>query len=110
HGAPHLDHPRRCSHGDDRWLEPSRRRPQRHAGSAFAPMTEAVLEISDLVVEFASEDGPLRAVDTGSFSICRGAIVGLVGESGSGKTLTSEAILGLLRCPPGRVRGQVRFR
>jgi len=73
-------------------------------------MTEAVLEISDLVVEFASEDGPLRAVDTVSFSIGRGEIVGLVGESGAGKTLTSEAILGLIRCPPGRVSGQVRFR
>jgi oligopeptide/dipeptide ABC transporter ATP-binding protein len=36
--------------------------------------------------------------------------VGLVGESGAGKTLTAEAILGLIRCPPGRVSGEVSFR
>jgi oligopeptide/dipeptide ABC transporter ATP-binding protein len=73
-------------------------------------MTEPVLEVRDLVVEFRSEDGPLRAVDSVSFSVGRGEIVGLVGESGAGKTLTSEAILGLIACPPGRVSGEVRFR
>jgi oligopeptide/dipeptide ABC transporter ATP-binding protein len=73
-------------------------------------MTDAVLDVRDLVVEFRSEDGPLRAVDTVSFSVGRGEIVGLVGESGAGKTLTSEAILGLVRQPPGRVTGEVRFR
>jgi oligopeptide/dipeptide ABC transporter ATP-binding protein len=73
-------------------------------------LTEPVLEVRDLVVEFRSEDGPLRAVDDVSFSVGRGEIVGLVGESGAGKTLTSEAILGLIRCPPGRVSGEIRFR
>jgi oligopeptide/dipeptide ABC transporter ATP-binding protein len=70
---------------------------------------DAVLEVRDLVVEFSSEDGPLRAVDGVSFSIRRGEIVGLVGESGAGKTLTSEAILRLIRCPPARLSGEVRF-
>ncbi len=73
-------------------------------------MTEPVLDVRDLVVDFAAEDGPLRAVDGVSFAIGRGEIVGLVGESGAGKTLTSEAILGLVRSPPGRVSGEVRFR
>ncbi len=73
-------------------------------------MRDPVLEVRDLVVEFTTEDGPLRAVDGVSFSIGRGEIVGLVGESGAGKTLTSEALLGLIRCPPGRVGGEVRFR
>src|SRR5262245_62507779 len=73
-------------------------------------MAEPVLEVHDLTVEFLSEDGPLRAVDAVSFSVGRGEIVGLVGESGAGKTLTSEAILGLIRCPPGRVTGEVRLR
>jgi oligopeptide/dipeptide ABC transporter ATP-binding protein len=71
---------------------------------------DPVLEVRDLVVEFTTEDGPLRAVDGVSFAVGRGEIVGLVGESGAGKTLTSEAILGLIRCPPGRVSGEVRFR
>jgi oligopeptide/dipeptide ABC transporter ATP-binding protein len=73
-------------------------------------VADPVLRVSDLVVEFLAEDGPLRAVDGVSFGIGRGEIVGLVGESGAGKTLTSEAILGLIRCPPGRVGGEVRFR
>jgi oligopeptide/dipeptide ABC transporter ATP-binding protein len=67
------------------------------------------LEVKRLTVEFSSEDGPLRAVDEVSFEIRRGEIVGLVGESGAGKSLTSEAIMGLIRRPPGRVTGEVRF-
>jgi oligopeptide/dipeptide ABC transporter ATP-binding protein len=73
-------------------------------------VSDPVLEVRDLVVEFRSEGAPLRAVDGVSLSIERGEIVGLVGESGAGKTLTAEAILGLIRCPPGRVGGTVRFR
>jgi oligopeptide/dipeptide ABC transporter ATP-binding protein len=73
-------------------------------------VVEPVLDVRDLVVEFLTDDGPLRAVDGVSFSVGRGEIVGLVGESGAGKTLTSEAVLGLIRCPPGRVTGEVRFR
>jgi len=73
-------------------------------------MMDPVLAVRDLVVEFRSEDGPMRAVDGVSLSVDRGEIVGLVGESGAGKTLTSEAVLGLIRCPPGRVEGEVRFR
>jgi oligopeptide transport system ATP-binding protein len=73
-------------------------------------MADPILEVRDLVVEFRSEDGLLRAVDGVSFTVGRGEIVGLVGESGAGKTLTSEAVLGLIRCPPGRVSGEVRFR
>jgi oligopeptide/dipeptide ABC transporter ATP-binding protein len=71
--------------------------------------TEPVLDVRGLTVEFSSEDGPLRAVDGVSFQIRRGEIVGLVGESGAGKSLTSEAILGLIRVPPGRVAGEVWF-
>jgi oligopeptide/dipeptide ABC transporter ATP-binding protein len=73
-------------------------------------VTDPVLAVRDLVVEFTTEDGPLRAVDNVSFAVGRGEIVGLVGESGAGKTLTAEAILGLIRRPPGRVSGAVRFR
>jgi oligopeptide/dipeptide ABC transporter ATP-binding protein len=70
---------------------------------------EVILDVRDLTVEFLSEDGPLRAVDGVSFSVRRGEIVGLVGESGAGKSLTSEAILRLIRCPPGRLTGEVLF-
>ncbi len=69
-----------------------------------------VLDVRELTVEFRSEGAWLRAVDGVSFAVGEGEIVGLVGESGAGKTLTSEAILRLIRCPPGRITGEVRFR
>jgi oligopeptide/dipeptide ABC transporter ATP-binding protein len=69
-----------------------------------------VLEVRDLTVDFPSEGGWLRAVDGVSFTVRQGEIVGLVGESGAGKSLTSEALLRLVRCPPARVTGVVRFR
>ena len=73
-------------------------------------MSEILLDVRDLTVEFEVEGRTLRAVDGVSFAVRRGEIVGLVGESGAGKSLTSEAILRLIRCPPGRITGQVRFR
>jgi oligopeptide/dipeptide ABC transporter ATP-binding protein len=73
-------------------------------------MTETLLQVRDLTVEFEAEGRTLRAVDGVSFAVRRGEIVGLVGESGAGKSLTSEAILRLIRCPPGRITGEVRFR
>lgn len=82
-------------------------------GTAPGPGTSGVpvlLEVRDLTVEFASERGWLRAVDGVSFSVRAGEIVGLVGESGAGKSLTAEAILRLVRCPPGRLGGEVWFR
>jgi oligopeptide/dipeptide ABC transporter ATP-binding protein len=71
---------------------------------------DAILEVRDLTVEFATEHGVLRAVDGVSFAMRPGEIVGLVGESGAGKSLTSEAILRLVPSPPGRITGEVRFR
>ena len=71
---------------------------------------EPLLDVRGLTVEFEVDDERLRAVDDVSFVVRRGEIVGLVGESGAGKSLTSEAILGLIPRPPGRVTGEVRFR
>ena len=68
-----------------------------------------VLEIEDLRVYFYTEEGEVRAVDGVSFSIPRGAIVGLVGESGCGKSVTSYAVLRLIQ-QPGEIKGgSIRF-
>ncbi len=70
---------------------------------------EPLLEVRDLVVEFETARGMVRAVDGVSFTIERGRTLGLVGESGCGKSVTSLAILGLLD-PNARVRsGSIRF-
>lgn len=61
-----------------------------------------LLEVKDLVVEFPTRKGTLRALDRVSFSIAPGEILGVVGESGAGKSLTGAAIIGLLE-KPGRV-------
>jgi oligopeptide/dipeptide ABC transporter ATP-binding protein len=71
--------------------------------------SEILLDVRNLTVEFESDGRVLRAVDGVSFRVGSGEIVGLVGESGAGKSLTSEAILRLIRCPPGRITGEVRF-
>jgi peptide/nickel transport system ATP-binding protein len=69
----------------------------------------SLLEIDDLVVHFDTDDGPVEAVDGVGFNVKAGEIVGLIGESGSGKSVTSLAILGLIRSPGRVVRGAVRF-
>lgn len=61
-----------------------------------------ILSVKDLVIEFMTEHGPVRAVDQISFDIMPGETVGLVGESGCGKSVTSLSILGLVPKPPGR--------
>ncbi|MBS0429530.1 MAG: ABC transporter ATP-binding protein [Proteobacteria bacterium] len=62
----------------------------------------SLLQVKNLVVEFPSRRGTLRALDDISFDIAPGEILGVVGESGAGKSLTGAAIIGLLE-PPGRV-------
>ena len=63
-----------------------------------------LLQVKNLVVEFPSRHGTLRAIDDISFDIAPGEILGVVGESGAGKSLTGAAIIGLLE-PPGRIAG-----
>ncbi|MBR3192971.1 ABC transporter ATP-binding protein [Bosea sp. (in: a-proteobacteria)] len=65
-------------------------------------MTETVLSVQDLTVEFVTRRGTLRALDKISFDIARGEVLGVVGESGAGKSVTGSAIIGLID-PPGRI-------
>ncbi|MFI4996288.1 MAG: ABC transporter ATP-binding protein [Hyphomicrobiales bacterium] len=72
-------------------------------------MSDMLLSVRDLRVEFATRRGRLVALDGISFDIAPGEILGVVGESGAGKSLTGLAIIGLLD-PPGRVvSGEIRL-
>ncbi|NNF16376.1 MAG: ABC transporter ATP-binding protein [Gammaproteobacteria bacterium] len=62
-----------------------------------------VLTVKELVIEFQTERGVVRAVDGVSFELYAGQTLGIVGESGCGKTVTCLALLGLVPTPPGRI-------
>jgi len=65
----------------------------------------ALLEVRNLRVTFATEEGEVRAVDDVSFSIGNGELVALVGESGSGKSVTALSLARLVPSPPARYDG-----
>jgi peptide/nickel transport system ATP-binding protein len=67
-------------------------------------MTEPVLSVRNLQVEFSTRRRALRAIDGVSFDIAKGEVLGVVGESGAGKSVTGLAVIGLID-PPGRITG-----
>ena len=67
-------------------------------------MTQPVISVNELTVEFVTRRGTLRALDKVSFDVARGEVLGVVGESGAGKSVTGSAIIGLID-PPGRIAG-----
>jgi oligopeptide/dipeptide ABC transporter ATP-binding protein len=73
-------------------------------------MADRLLEVKDLKVRFATEDGIVRAVDGVDFELDRGSVFGIVGESGSGKSVTAMTILGLTRDKNTRFEGEVVYK
>jgi len=77
-------------------------------------MSETVLEVRNLQVEFQSADAGdasanVKAVDGISFEVKRGQTLGIVGESGSGKSVTSLAVMGLLSSSSTKIEGEIWF-
>ena len=69
----------------------------------------ALLEVHDLVTEFPTRKGVVRAVNGVTFDLERGEILAVVGESGSGKSVTSLSIMGLLQEPGHVAEGSITF-
>jgi oligopeptide/dipeptide ABC transporter ATP-binding protein len=73
-------------------------------------MTETLLEIDNLSVDYETARGNLQALRNISFDVNKGEIVGIVGESGCGKSTLISAILQLI-APNTKFRsGEVRFK
>lgn len=73
-------------------------------------MSDNILSVKNLAVDFSTDEGVVRAVKGVSFDIPKGKTVGLVGESGSGKSVSSLAVMGLIPNPPGKVtEGEILF-
>jgi peptide/nickel transport system ATP-binding protein len=73
-------------------------------------VAERLLEVKDLHVSFATEDGVVRAVDGVSFEVERGKVLGIVGESGSGKSVTALTLMGLTRDVNTRFEGEILYK
>ena len=69
-----------------------------------------VLDVKGLKTVFRTRGGEVHAVNSVSFDLKPGELLGVVGESGSGKSVTMMSLIGLLPSPPADVRaGEVLF-
>jgi len=70
-------------------------------------MTEPLLSLRNLTVEFPTRRGILTAVQDVTFDIMPGEVLGVVGESGAGKSMTGAAIMRLIDRPGRIAKGEV---
>lgn len=74
-------------------------------------MSENVIEIKDLVIEYHTDDAIIHAVNGVNLIVKQGETIGLVGETGAGKTTIARAIMRILQTPPAKVcHGEIMFK
>jgi oligopeptide/dipeptide ABC transporter ATP-binding protein len=68
-----------------------------------------LLEVKDLVTQFKTESGLVKAVNGISYHIDEQEIVGLVGESGCGKSVSQLSVMQLINAPGEIAAGEIIF-
>ena len=68
-------------------------------------MTDNLLEVRDLVIDFKTDTGTTHAVRNCSFTVKAGETLAIIGESGCGKTVLLKSMIGLI--PP--LKGSILF-
>jgi peptide/nickel transport system ATP-binding protein len=72
-------------------------------------MTEPILSIRNLRVDYITDTGPVRAIDGVSLDVGKREVLGIAGESGSGKTTLAQALLRILPPPAVITGGEALF-
>jgi len=73
-------------------------------------MSNALLEVRNLSVDFHTARGTVHAVKNVSWSVNRGETLAILGESGSGKSVSASAVMNILDMPPAHiVSGEIMF-
>ena len=72
-------------------------------------MTDNLLTVTGLAVDYTSRTGTTHAVRGVDFAVPRGAIVAIVGESGSGKSTISQSLVRSLADGGTIVAGSIEF-
>ncbi|MDR3241467.1 MAG: ABC transporter ATP-binding protein [Lactobacillaceae bacterium] len=73
-------------------------------------MTEKVLEVQDLKINFKTYAGTVQAIRDISFDLYKGETLAIVGESGSGKSVTTRSLMGLLANNATIASGSIKFK
>ena len=73
-------------------------------------MSEPLLSVKNLSVDFHTARGTVHAVRDVSWSVARGETLAILGESGSGKSVSANAVMNLLDIPPAEiVSGEIHY-
>ena len=72
-------------------------------------MSEPLLSVRDLCVDYITPDGAVRALERISLDVAKGEVVGVAGESGCGKSTFGQALLRILPAPAVITGGEVIF-
>jgi len=71
---------------------------------------DTLLSVRELSTRFFTEEGQVNAVESVSFDVREGEILGIVGESGSGKSVTALSLIDLVESPGRVTSGEVWYR